>query len=104
MSVLLRKYSEGSLLINPAPSELFAALSPASGNTVPALDPLYRRTGADVESMEGAAFFEACLAAGIPFAEIRSISNRVGEADRSRWDIPLALAKLQEALTVLENL
>ena len=50
--------------------------------------------------MEGAAFFEACLEAGIPFAEIRSVSNTVGEADRSRWDIPLALAKLHEALSL----
>ena len=91
---------EGSILSNPAPPGLFDFLPRASGNTVPSLDPQYRCPEADVESMEGAAFFEVCLEAGIPFAEIRSVSNTVGEADRSRWDIPLALAKLHEALSL----
>ena len=47
------------------------------------------------------AFFEACLAAGVPFAEIRAVSNAVGEEDRSRWNIPLALANLQSFLNSL---
>lgn len=84
----------GRLLRNPAPPALFASLPLASGNTVPALDARYRSAPADVETMEGAAFFEACLAAGVPFAEIRAVSNAVGEEDRSRWDIPLALRNL----------
>ena len=92
---------EETRLLNPAPSELFASLPGVSGNTVPALDAKYRCAETDVETMEGAAFFEACLEAGIPFAEIRSVSNRVGEEDRSLWDVPLALEKLQEALSIL---
>ena len=78
-----------------------AGLPQAVGNTVPALEPQYRCGSADVESMEGAAFFEACLAAGVPFAEIRAVSNAVGEEDRSRWNIPLALANLQSFLNSL---
>ena len=52
----------------------------------------------DVESMEGAAFFYACLLSGVPFHEIRSISNFVEERDKSKWDIPLALANLNNVL------
>ena len=51
-----------------------------------------------VESMEGAAFFYACLAAGVPFAEIRSISNRVEPRNRDAWDLPLAIRNLNEVL------
>jgi len=53
---------------------------------------------AQVESMEGAAFFYACLAAGVPFAEIRSISNRVEPRNRDAWDLPLAIRNLNEVL------
>jgi futalosine hydrolase len=52
----------------------------------------------DVESMEGAAFFYACLTSGVPFHQIRCISNFVEERDKSKWDIPLALANLNKTL------
>ena len=91
----------GTLLVNPAPPAVFAALPQVTGNTVPALESRYRGVEADVETMEGAAFFEACLRYGIPFAEIRAVSNRVGEEDRTRWEIPLALKNLQETLSCL---
>ena len=51
-----------------------------------------------------ASFFAACLRHGVPFAEIRAVSNRIGERDRSRWDIPLALSRLQAALETLRNI
>lgn len=53
---------------------------------------------AQVESMEGVAFFYACLAAGVPFIEIRSISNRVEPRNRDAWDLPLAIRELNEVL------
>lgn len=40
---------------------------------------------AQVESMEGAAFFYSCLMGGIPFLEIRAISNYVEKRDRANW-------------------
>lgn len=103
VQVVAEQYGDrpGLLLANPAPPALFAALPQATGNTVPALEARYRAVEADIESMEGAAFFEACLRAGVPFAEIRAVSNTVGEEDRTRWDIPLALKNLQEALRCL---
>jgi len=36
--------------------------------------------GVAVENMEGAAFFAVCEALGIPAMEVRTVSNRVGEA------------------------
>lgn len=53
---------------------------------------------AQVESMEGAAFFYSCLAAGVPFAEIRSVSNRVEPRNREAWNLPLAIQQLNQLL------
>jgi futalosine hydrolase len=47
-----------------------------------------------VESMEGASFFYACLLEGISCSQIRSISNRVEKRNKDNWDIPLAVKKL----------
>jgi futalosine hydrolase len=53
--------------------------------------------GPQIESMEGAAFFYVCILEKVPFIELRSISNVVGERDRRKWDIPLALESLRKA-------
>lgn len=50
-----------------------------------------------IESMEGAAFFYVCLLEKVPFIELRSVSNEVGERNRKNWNIPLALDSLTEA-------
>jgi futalosine hydrolase len=54
-----------------------------------------------IESMEGAAFFYVCILEKVPFAEIRSVSNEVGERDRTKWNIPLALDSLRDACKVV---
>lgn len=54
-----------------------------------------------IESMEGAAFFYVAILEGVPFIELRSVSNDVGERDRSKWNIPLALSSLKDALREL---
>ena len=63
----------------------------------------FRQVAADVETMEGAAFFETCLRHGVPFAEIRAVSNFTGERDHARWDIPLALRHMEAALQTLKT-
>lgn len=55
----------------------------------------------DVESMEGAAFLYACLVSQTPFIQVRAISNRVEPRNRSKWDIPLAIRRLNEFLNQL---
>lgn len=49
------------------------------------------------ENMEGAAAAHVCALYGVPFVEIRGISNRVVDRDRSAWDIPLAAERAQQA-------
>jgi len=61
----------------------------------------YRKQGALAESMEGAAFHFAALKAGIPFAQLRSFSNYVGERDKSRWQLPQSIAALNRHLSTL---
>lgn len=58
----------------------------------------FKRNQSDVESMEGAAFFYVCSHISAPFAQIRAISNRVGEIDRSLWNMPLAINNLNKVL------
>jgi futalosine hydrolase len=53
---------------------------------------------AQIESMEGAAFFYACLLARVPFLAIRSISNYVEPRNRAAWQLPLAIKNLNEVL------
>jgi len=53
---------------------------------------------ADLESMEGAAFFYACFSEGVPCIQIRAISNLVEERDKSRWELSLALKNLNRML------
>lgn len=55
------------------------------------------RHAADMESMEGFALALGCLRAGLPFLEIRSISNVVGLRPPHGWDMPLALRALERA-------
>ena len=54
--------------------------------------------GARLESMEGAALHFACLQAGLPFLQIRSVSNRVGVRDKSQWQLGPAIQSLNHYL------
>lgn len=53
---------------------------------------------AETESMEGAAFLYVCRQLNLPCAQIRSVSNYVGERDKSKWDILKALHNLSNYL------
>ena len=57
--------------------------------------------GAQVETMEGAALHYVCLQEEIPFLQIRSISNYVGERDKSKWSIKESFENLNETLVTL---
>ena len=51
-----------------------------------------------VESMEGAAFHYVALVEKIPFLQLRTVSNMVGERDKSKWKMKEAIATLNEQL------
>jgi futalosine hydrolase len=52
------------------------------------------RFSPQVESMEGAAFMYACLVHGLPFAQVRAISNFVERRSREAWKLTEAIANL----------
>lgn len=47
-----------------------------------------------IESMEGAAVYYVCLQENVPFFEVRTVSNAVGESDSSKWETSMALNSL----------
>ena len=57
----------------------------------------------DVESMEGAAFFAACEGQAKHYMQLRAISNYVEKRDKSKWQMPLAIRKLNDFLIELIN-
>lgn len=57
--------------------------------------------GALLESMEGAALHYVALQEGIPFLQIRSVSNYCGERNKKKWDVPGAIQSLNRALTAI---
>ncbi len=62
-----------------------------------------QRSGAQVESMEGAAVALTCQLHGIPLVQLRCISNRTGDRDKAGWDLQGAVAKLQQAVLQLHG-
>jgi nucleoside phosphorylase len=54
-----------------------------------------------VEAMEGFSVLRAAELAGVPAVEVRTISNRPADSDRSLWRIEDALARLGEIVPLL---
>jgi futalosine hydrolase len=59
---------------------------------------LQRQYKVQLESMEGAAFHFVCRQKGIPFCQIRAVSNYVGERDKGKWDIKGSVTVLNDFL------
>ncbi|MDR2935954.1 MAG: DUF454 family protein, partial [Rikenellaceae bacterium] len=69
-----------------------------AGNSVQAAGaPCVSHEGCAIETMEGYALFAAGRAAGVPFTQVRAVSNAVG-APRAEWNIGLAVEKLNDFL------
>lgn len=62
---------------------------------------LVRHFSPQTESMEGAALHYVCLQENLPFLQLRTISNYVGERDRGKWKMKEALENLNEELDKL---
>jgi futalosine hydrolase len=62
----------------------------------------HKQNGAPaVESMEGAAFHYVCLQEKIPFLQIRSISNYIGERNKTKWKLKESIQALNDKLILL---
>ncbi len=57
---------------------------------------LHRRYGVLLENMEGFALALGCLRAGLPFLELRAVSNPCGVRDKALWNTRGALTALGE--------
>lgn len=60
-----------------------------------------RHPEAVAEAMEGYGVACAAVAAGVPFLEVRTISNSIGPRDRAAWRLPDALDALAAAAAAL---
>lgn len=59
----------------------------------------YRETlGVDIESLEGAALHFVGLSENIPFLQLRAVSNQIGERDKERWKLKVAIQHLNKEL------
>jgi futalosine hydrolase len=58
---------------------------------------LRARHNAGLENMEGFALAYGCALAGVPFVELRAVSNAVGVRPPLYWDLPGALESLGQA-------
>lgn len=62
---------------------------------------MMRKYNPMIESMEGAAFHYVCLQEYIPFAQLRGVSNFVGERDKTKWQLSEAIENLNRELIAL---
>lgn len=51
-----------------------------------------------IESMEGAALHYVCRELNIPFIQIRSISNYIGDRNKNNWKLKEAIANVNETI------
>ena len=57
----------------------------------------------EIETMEGAALHYVCLQENIPFIQLRTVSNFVGDRDKTKWKMKEAIENLNSELTTLIN-
>lgn len=78
-------------------------VSTVTGTAATAAELTKRIPKATAEAMEGFGVAYAAACSGIPFLEIRAISNPVGPRDRDAWKIEEALDQLTSASSVLQE-
>ena len=78
----------------------FVTVSSCTGTTARGLE-LTGRTGGICENMEGAGAALACRQTGVPFMELRGISNLVEDRETASWDLPCSMRTAQEAILEL---
>jgi futalosine hydrolase len=81
----------------------FVTVSTCSGTLARGME-LAARFGAVCESMEGAAYAHVAAHYGVPFLEVRGISNLVEDRDLSRWTLLAAAAVAGRAVQALTTI
>jgi futalosine hydrolase len=78
-------------------SGVIATVSACSGTDAQARE-IRDRTGALAECMEGAAVAHVARRLGVPFCELRVISNTTGDRNRQVWDLKGSLGRLADII------
>lgn len=102
-------FSEGQLV---APQNDFAEVPKVIGvtsltitSTEAQKQRLIKQFDPCVESMEGAYVHYVCIKENIPFVQLRAVSNYVGERNKSKWEISLAIKNLHQKIQhIIETL
>ncbi len=96
----LRFHSE--ILISDLPSANGITVNRVHGS-IDSIEKMIAQFNPDVESMEGAAVAYVCKQFGVPWVQIRAVSNMVEPRNRHAWNIPLAIKNLHsEALKYID--
>ncbi len=64
---------------------------------------IYTKFSPDIETMEGAVLHYVCLNENVPFLQLRSISNYVGERNKEKWKLKESILALNQALQNIYN-
>jgi len=88
------------LVLPDIPQTISLTVAGATG-TADRANALRRTYGAAIENMEGFALAWTCARLGIPFLEIRTISNLVGSREQVHWNLQGALRFLGKTIQVL---
>jgi futalosine hydrolase len=102
-------FTAGALVnADPPANAVLGALPAVAGITVntshghePSIAAVRHRFAPQVESMEGAAFMYACLLHGVPFAQVRAVSNMVERRNRAAWKLQDAVTSLAAAIAAI---
>lgn len=65
---------------------------------------LMARTGARIETMEGAAVALVCARFALPWLQVRAVSNECGDRGRAGWDLDRAVSALAAVVPALAAL
>jgi len=87
-----RKSGQGNIHVGS-----FVTLSTCTGTSARATE-LEERYHGLCENMEGAAVAQVAALHGVPWLEIRGVSNIVEDRDLEKWDIPKAAGAAQQAV------
>jgi futalosine hydrolase len=84
-------------LLGEIPCVRAATVSTCSGTDTSSITTAWR-TGAAIETMEGAAIAAVCERFSVPWIQLRCVSNRTGDRSRGAWQLEEAAARLRDAV------
>jgi futalosine hydrolase len=103
MTVIINDAVPANVALRELPSVTGITVNTVHGHE-PTIAAVKDRFRPQVESMEGAAFAYACSLSGVPYAQVRAISNMVERRNRKAWRLDLAIGNLNDvALRIIEQ-